>query len=630
MKNAWGSLQRVFQDGSISPDTILLTNKQFIIGRGAQCEYVIKNNTFVSNNHCNLICDPENNVIPSVIDMSTNGVLLNWQKVEKNVKNPIKTDDIIHIVNKGKSHELNISFRYTYLIDTTADTSTATAINHITPTKISTPAECSTITKSPPSDIDASTTVSPIQPTAANINNAAAIKPILKSTIETKQRAILMKALNESDMSDVKTNTGDTESKIETPSPTASNNNSNCENNISSTAIDKSSDETEAKECEVHSKPASITPALLKSDSLDEMLCCGVCQDIMHNAICLQPCLHNYCAGCYSEWMDISQECPACRARVDRISKNHFINKLVESVLQSNPGRKRSELELNELDKKNKITNDMLYPKKKRMRYDSDYEDYHSPSDAEEIIETPLTLSSCPPYSLFPHSSFLPTTFFKCRQCPGYFGSPPIGKFGFIPSYPPKFTCSAMVPIHITCQCCYMPMPDRRTSTDLSVPPQQCDVCKLFYCHMYWGCWGIACKGCLSEFKNVNFEEAVLDDIVNKNRFESDILKQFLKDKALTIKEMLQVCMEKLDSKDYTCTDSRTFLINSKSRVCYSCALKNFRDLAYLYRRDIPQTDMRKEHATREDCHWGRDCTTQYHKLIHSSKYNHVCERVKL
>ena len=113
----------------------------------------------------------------------------------------------------------------------------------------------------------------------------------------------------------------------------------------------------------------------------------------------LQPCMHSYCAGCYSDWMAVSNKCPAvssielsasclnynpphslhtpsythtipihtpslyipslythhpsthhpythtipictkCRNTVERISKNHIVNNLAMSYLKANPGR---------------------------------------------------------------------------------------------------------------------------------------------------------------------------------------------------------------------------------------------------------------------------------------------------
>lgn len=52
----------------------------------------------------------------------------------------------------------------------------------------------------------------------------------------------------------------------------------------------------------------------------------------------LQPCMHTFCAACYSGWMERSSFCPTCRCPVERIRKNHILNNLVEAYLLQHPG----------------------------------------------------------------------------------------------------------------------------------------------------------------------------------------------------------------------------------------------------------------------------------------------------
>ena len=396
-------------------------------------------------------------------------------------------------------------------------------------------------------------------------------------------------------------------------------------------AIDttKKSEAINSKQVEVLKKAGyKEIPGLSKSESFEEQLLCGVCQEIMHIAVSLQPCLHSYCAGCYSEWMEISRDCPACRSVVDRIAKNHLINNLIETYLKANPEKRRNAANLAELDKKNKITDDMLYPPKKRL-YSSYIEDddYYSPSDEEYLSVPPFfpTLSTAHPIPLSTSLFSLPCIFPKCRQCPGYIAADLLT----ITTTSAHFTCPLTAPIHLLCMCCSQPMPDRSTCTDPNVPPQHCDVCKTSYCNMYWGCHGISCKGCLNEFKNFTFDSTVIASMVNNNFFETEILSNYLVKKNISIKDMLETCLEKLDKNEYKCSDSRSTLISAKTRLCYNCAVKNFRDLAFLYRKDIPLEDLPDEIATRPICYYGRACKTQFHKPTHAIKLNHICEQTR-
>ena len=50
-------------------------------------------------------------------------------------------------------------------------------------------------------------------------------------------------------------------------------------------------------------------------------------QEILHDCISLQPCMHSYCAGCYSGWMDTSNTCPAVRVVcvIQHVPTNNYI-----------------------------------------------------------------------------------------------------------------------------------------------------------------------------------------------------------------------------------------------------------------------------------------------------------------
>ena len=97
-----------------------------------------------------------------------------------------------------------------------------------------------------------------------------------------------------------------------------------------------------------------------------------------------QPCMHSFCAGCYSDWMERSTECPSvcnfplspttrcnilfdrvllffqCRQKVKCVRKNHILNNLVEIFLKAHPNKQRSLESIKELDAKNKIKADVV------------------------------------------------------------------------------------------------------------------------------------------------------------------------------------------------------------------------------------------------------------------------------
>lgn len=94
-------------------------------------------------------------------------------------------------------------------------------------------------------------------------------------------------------------------------------------------------------------------------------------------------------------------------------------------------------------------------------------------------------------------------------------------------------------------------------------------------------------------FPDMDFDSSCLLSILNNgNLYESRVLKNHLDSKGLSLRNLLDTCCQKLDEGTYHCSDSRTSRMSSSTRTCYSCALRNFRDLAYLYRKDIPSEEL--------------------------------------
>ena len=74
------------------------------------------------------------------------------------------------------------------------------------------------------------------------------------------------------------------------------------------------------------------------------------------------PCLHNFCGGCYTEWMRHNNDCPICRKTVKNINKNALCASMVEDFLTTNPSKKRDAYYLEDLDIKDvfKSATDMV------------------------------------------------------------------------------------------------------------------------------------------------------------------------------------------------------------------------------------------------------------------------------
>ncbi|MQM09901.1 hypothetical protein Taro_042782 [Colocasia esculenta] len=63
---------------------------------------------------------------------------------------------------------------------------------------------------------------------------------------------------------------------------------------------------------------------------------CSICLNIWHDVVTIAPCLHNFCNGCFSEWLRRSEKkfesvlCPQCRATVHCVGRNHFLHNIEE------------------------------------------------------------------------------------------------------------------------------------------------------------------------------------------------------------------------------------------------------------------------------------------------------------
>uniref|UniRef100_A0A4W5MLE2 E3 ubiquitin-protein ligase CHFR n=1 Tax=Hucho hucho TaxID=62062 RepID=A0A4W5MLE2_9TELE len=364
---------------------------------------------------------------------------------------------------------------------------------------------------------------------------------------------------------------------------------------------------------------AAMTVEGATTDKMEESLTCIICQDLLHDCVSLQPCMHTFCAACYSGWMERSSLCPTCRCPVERIRKNHILNNLVEAYLIQNPEKCRGEEDLKSMDSHNKITRDMLQPKIERSFSDeegsSDYlfELSDNDSDTSDISHPFVMCRQCPGYKEVsqvlwaigpaPLGPAPPTPEDRAGKPPGERPSTSSTRSDLPTTAPREYTCPPQGS-HVICTCCLQPMPDRRA--ELSA--QQCVACQRPFCHMYWGCQRIGCQGCLARFNELNLTDKCLDGVLNSNNYESEILQNYLAARGMSWRDMLQEGLRGLQQGTFYLSDYR---INSNAIMCFCCGLRAFKELAYKYRQNIPGSELPAGVTSRPDCYWGRNCRTQ-------------------
>ncbi|XP_074897604.1 E3 ubiquitin-protein ligase CHFR isoform X2 [Buteo buteo] len=644
----WGKLIRLGADEA--EPHVLLLKREWTIGRKKGCDLSFPGNKLVSGDHCKIIVDEESGQV-SLEDTSTNGTVINKLKVVKKQTYPLQTGDVIYVVYRKNEPENNVAYLYESLYTKHDATQEPVEVNvenqcHVTKDTSSTGRsnDETQITSSPSATQSCYEEPQPSTSTS-NLFNASSTSFIESASVQkdnpSTSESVCLRALHdEHEKLDVHTETSAITSEITDKEKAESDSQRTGEEESLEPAKKKLKGDEDAcpnlspaapSECIIKIGSEDAKTSNVKPDKMEETLTCIICQELLHDCVSLQPCMHTFCAACYSGWMERSSLCPTCRCPVERICKNHILNNLVEAYLIQHPDKCRNEDDVRSMDARNKITQDMLQPKVRR-----------SFSDEEGSSEDLLELSD-----VDSESSDISQPYIVCRQCPGYrrhsvptlpgtgqeteaggmqaLGDAPSTSANF-PAAVQEYVCPAQGS-HVICTCCFQPMPDRRAEREQNphVAPQQCTVCLQPFCHLYWGCTRMACFGCLAPFCEINLGDKCLDGVLNNNHYESDILKDYLASRGLTWKNMLNESLLALQRGVFMLSDYR---ITGNTVLCYCCGLRSFRELAYQYRQNIPVAELPVTVTSRPDCYWGRNCRTQV-KAHHAMKFNHICEQTR-
>ncbi|XP_005657355.1 E3 ubiquitin-protein ligase CHFR isoform X3 [Sus scrofa] len=622
----WGRLLRLgAEEGE---PHVLLRKREWTIGRRKGCDLSFPGNKLVSGDHCKIVVDEKSGQV-SLEDTSTNGTVINKLKVVKKQTCPLQTGDVIYLVYRKNEPEHKANKENVFHV--TKDTSGAgqgdgpqvlpsspatqgcfeepqpsTSTSDLFPTASTSSVEPTSAGRGPPSS--SGSRGAGASPKGCGLSVTSGDIASFPSALPDREGAPfpLSESQDQEDLEPVKKRIkADGEPHLKLPMLVAD-------------------------QCRDAQASLDVRAAATKPDKMEETLTCIICQDLLHDCVSLQPCMHTFCAACYSGWMERSTLCPTCRCPVERICKNHILNNLVEAYLLQHPDKGRSEEDVRSMAARNKITQDMLQPKVRRAF-----------SDEEGSSEDLLELSD-----VDSEASDVSQPYIVCRQCPEYrrqAGQPlPCPGPGSEPGAPqapseaPSTSTSvttaqdyvcALQGSHAICTCCFQPMPDRRAERerDPRIAPQQCAVCLQPFCHLYWGCARTGCLGCLAPFCELNLGDRCLDGVLSNNNYESDVLKNYLATRGLTWRNMLTESLVALQRGVFLLSDYR---VTGNTVLCYCCGLRSFRELTYQYRQNIPASELPVAVTSRPDCYWGRNCRTQV-KAHHAMKFNHICEQTR-
>ncbi|MFS7906765.1 putative transcription factor C2H2 family [Helianthus anomalus] len=322
---------------------------------------------------------------------------------------------------------------------------------------------------------------------------------------------------------------------------------------------------------------------------------CSICLNIWHDVVTVAPCLHNFCNGCFSEWLKRSQQkhaivlCPHCRSAVQFVGRNHFLHSIEEDILQSDASLRRSDEELAVLNscaliKSPLVINNGKKPRGKRPR--------STPEEDSNVTD---------------HA---------CAQCGTQYDG---------------FQCNQNT-VHLQCHACGGMMPSRTTNIRV---PQHCVGCDRAFCGAYWHSQQVTRSDshhmCAPEtFKPIGERTITRIPFLahEKNRHEQDITERCIRQMGKTLQDVVSEWVTKLNNREIDRARmplNHAEMITSGTHLCNECYDKLVSFLLYWFRVCLPKYRLPADAAQREDCWYGYTCRTQNHNDDHARKRNHVC-----
>ncbi|KAK6125554.1 hypothetical protein DH2020_040704 [Rehmannia glutinosa] len=320
---------------------------------------------------------------------------------------------------------------------------------------------------------------------------------------------------------------------------------------------------------------------------------CSICLNVWHDVVTVAPCLHNFCNGCFSEWLKRCQEkhssvlCPQCRAVVQFVGRNHFLHSIEEDILQSDSSLRRPSGEIAVLDSCSSIKSPLVLGSGRKLRRKRP----RAPPDEENDRD------------------------FPCPQC----GTEYAG-----------FKCNGST-VHLQCQSCGGMMPSRSNAT----VPQHCLGCDRAFCGAYWHALGVAGSDvyplCSHDTLKPIADRSVPRIPIlahEKNRHEQDITEKCIRQMGSSLQDVISEWIRKMGNREVDRTRlplNHPDMITPQTHVCNDCYDKLVSFLLYWFRITLPKHFLPPESLERQDCWYGYACRTQHHNEEHARKRNHVC-----
>ena len=365
----------------------------------------------------------------------------------------------------------------------------------------------------------------------------------------------------------------------------------------------------------------------------------------MYKACTIVPCMHTFCAGCLSQWLDAHKDCPVCRSNVQSTAPAHLVRNLVEEFLLENPEHKRDQEDLDELDRLSKLTDEYFRNRPQQSTTtttttsSSSWSHYHTPArpawgnlgvlnfefGTPPVVDDDEGDDEYGDYSDDDYDArVMPSTATQvsnaCLEC-------------VTARADDGFQCDPNNTHHVPCSMCLEPVPDRALTSGGSAgsPPIRCVLCMKVFCGLYWTCRSVRGQNALRALEDWTWNK-VPPRALSDNMVELKFLKQYMDSKSVTPDDLFARAMAGLESGDIVYTDPETggeLDLERSHATCHACAENVFRDLLFSVYKAVPKADLPSAARSRPDCHYGAACRTQKHNIAHAKKYNHVVDQTR-
>ncbi|KAK3816016.1 MAG: hypothetical protein J3Q66DRAFT_440528 [Benniella sp.] len=392
-------------------------------------------------------------------------------------------------------------------------------------------------------------------------------------------------------------------------------------------------EDTSAKESEPEAKKAKVD----EESVFEKEFNCGICHDIMHKALVLQPCLHSFCKDCCKTWLQTSNDCPSCRRQVTKTKRDFRLNNLISAFLENRPHLQRDDIEDDgvESDGSDLIASRARNRNRNRNRTrnpfngmnadvddddDDDDEDEDEDSDDDDGIGAqpiPLPVGFVGLPAVCPCCDPNNTLGYVCPDAVRLNPLPPGA------TYTDYLVSRHYQPGHTQCRHCRTHLPIiPPTVQGIAADQFQCKMCHTPTC----GCRArslddmIATQYPFTGFVN-HAEEAIINDYITANN--------------LTRASVWQDIKTGMDNGTYSYLGTQHNPraqgqdVTSAHKLCDDCGQKFYMNgPLYQWRIGLDPATLPTTVTSKENCWYGRECRTQFNNAHrpHAERLNHMCE----